>query len=144
MELEKKLKCLQMFYAGALADAVNHFGKAGILEEVTALKRQSQLLTGKSGAQSLGITTPEEVFTVLAEIFGCADWKVIRLEKSFAAEATGCMLCATAKKMNAPSPCLIYCLNPMEGMVKGLDPEFRFEVTGTLWDGKNCRVVVGK
>lgn len=142
MELEKKLKSLQMIYAGVLADAVNHFGKAGILEEVTAEKRKIQLLTGKAGAQNLGITNPEEVFTVLADIFGCADWKITSLENGFAAVASGCLLCALAKKMNASSPCYIYCLNPMEGMVKGLNPELQFRVVETLWDGKECRVEV--
>lgn len=142
MELEKKFKLLQMIYAGMLADAVNHFGKAGILEEVTAGKREIQLSTGKASAQSFGINMPEEVFTVLADIFGCADWKVTSGENGFEAEASRCMLCAMAKKMNAPSPCYIYCLNPMEGMVKGLNPKVQFQVGETLWDGESCRVAV--
>ncbi len=142
MELEKKLKSLQMIYAGMLADAVNHFGKAGLLEEVTAGKREIQLSTGKASAQSIGINTPEDVFTVLADIFGCADWKVTSGENGFEVEATRCILCAMAKKMNAPSPCYIYCLNPMEGMVKGLNPKLQFQVVETLWDGESCRVEV--
>lgn len=142
MELEKKLKILQMMYAGMLADAVGHFGKAGILEEVTCEKRRTQLLTGKAGADHLGIVNPEEVFTVLADIFGCADWKVSEGERGFEATATRCMVCALAKKMNAPAPCQIYCLNPMEGMVKGFNPELQFKVLETLWEGQRCRVEV--
>ncbi len=142
MEIEKKLKSLQIMYAGVLADAVLQFEKAGIMEKVTADKRQSQFLTGKAGAASLGITKPEEVFTVLADIFGCANWRIIKEENGFTAEATNCMLCALAKKMNAPSPCWIYCLNPMEGMVKGLNPDLSYEVIETLWEGKSCRIEV--
>jgi len=142
MELDKKLECLQMIYAGVLADAVNHFGKAGILEEVTAGKRDMQMAAGKATVQNFGITAPEEAFTITADIFGCADWTVTHGENSFAAEASRCVLCTMAKKMNAPSPCRIYCLNPLEGMVKGLNPELEFRVEETLWDGAGCRVIV--
>jgi hypothetical protein len=47
-----------------------------------------------------------------------------------------------AKKMNAPAPCSLYCLDPMEGMVKGLDPQADFSVEETLWNGEKCRVRV--
>jgi hypothetical protein len=142
METEKKLKLLQTIYAAALADAVYHFGKAGILQAVTAEKRKTQLLTGKTSAQNFGIMKPEEAFTVLADIFGCADWKITNLENGFEARASRCMLCAIAKKMNAASPCQIYCLNPMEAIVKGLNPELEFKLEETLWDSNNCRVEV--
>jgi hypothetical protein len=47
-----------------------------------------------------------------------------------------------AKKMQGASPCKVYCLNPMEGMVKGVAPDAEFEVLETLWDDKKCRVRV--
>jgi hypothetical protein len=53
------------------------------------------------------------------------------------------MLAAIAKNTGAPCPCSIYCLNPMEGMVKALTPNARYEVRETLWAGENCRVEVG-
>ncbi|HBE80934.1 MAG TPA: hypothetical protein DDW65_24570 [Firmicutes bacterium] len=71
-------------------------------------------------------TSIKEVFTVLSDIFGCADWNITSTEDGFKAEASRCMLCAFAKKMNSASPCHIYCLNPMEGMVKGLNPNYSF------------------
>jgi hypothetical protein len=48
MENEKKVKVLQMMYAGVLADSVLRFGKAGILEKVKEEKKAEQLLGGKA------------------------------------------------------------------------------------------------
>jgi hypothetical protein len=142
MESEKKLKLLRMFYAGVLADSVLRLGREGVLEKVTAEKKAEQMLTGKARAQQLGIQTPNQVFEVLPDIFGCADWTVENNEAGFTAKATNCMLCALAKKMGAPCPCNIYCLDAMEGMVKGLNPEAVYQVESTLWDGGQCRVTV--
>lgn len=143
METEVKLKTLQALYAGVLADAVLRLGRAGILEDVTAQKRNEQLAAGKMQAQTLGITTPEQVFAVLPEISGCANWQTEQKEGGFVATASRCMLCAFAKKLGAQKPCAIYCLNPMEGMVKGFG-DVRFNVKSTLWEGEECRVEVNR
>jgi hypothetical protein len=142
MEIEKKLLILQSVYAAALADSVLRMGQAGILDRVTAKKRQEQMLTGKMRAQQFGVTKPEEVFLKLSEIFDCAHWKIQPAEKGFVAENEVCKLCAMAKKMGAQSPCSIHCLDPMEGMIKGLNPDLKFEVKDTLWTGTKCRVEV--
>jgi len=142
MELEKKLKLLQIVYAGALADSVLRMGKEGIIEKVTAEKREEQMLSGKLRAAQFGIGKPEEVFTKLAEIFGCANWMVESDNEGCTAEATGCMLCTMAKKIGAQCPCNIHCLDPMEGMIKGINPDLTFEVLETLWSGQKCKVDV--
>lgn len=142
METEKKIKVLQGMYAGALADSALRMGREGILEKVTAEKRVEQFISGKMRAAQLGITKPQEVFEVLPEIFGCANWKTENTEHGFKAEATGCMLCSHAKRMDAQSPCHIYCLDPMEAMVKGVDDSADYEVHETLWDGQKCHVEV--
>lgn len=142
MEDKKKIKMLQMFYAGGLADSVMRFGKEGILEKVTAEKRQEQIAGGKVRAAQLGIQKPKEVFEILPEVFGCANWKVEENDESFEATATNCMLCGIAKKLGTRSPCNIYCLDAMEGLVKGLDENAGYEVLSTLWDGNECKVVV--
>jgi len=54
------------------------------------------------------------------------------------------MLCSMAKKMGAQCPCNIHCLDPMEGMVKGIDQGFSYEVQETLWSGQKCRLAVHK
>jgi hypothetical protein len=125
-----------------LADAVCQLGKEGVLESVTQRKRQEQLATGQIKAKQFGAETPEEVFTKLVDLFGCANWQPIPKENGFVAEAGGCLLCAMAKKMNAPQPCNLYCLDPMEGMIKGLNAKAEFTVKETLWDGKKCSVDV--
>ena len=42
MDHEKKIKMLQMIYAGALADSVLRLDREGILPKVTADKKQEQ------------------------------------------------------------------------------------------------------
>ena len=105
MEIDKKLKTLQMFYAGVLADSVLRFQKEGVLEKITAEKRQEQLAGGKARAAQLGIQKAEQVFATLQDIFGCANWKIEQNEEGFEATATNCMLCAFSKKLGTGSPC---------------------------------------
>lgn len=140
MDLEQKVKLLQTIYAGALADSVFRMGNEGIFEKVTSEKKEEQIKTGKYRAAQFGIEKPDEVFLKLSELFGCANWAVESDNEDFKAEATKCMLCAITKKMGAQSPCNIFCLDPMEGMIKGIDPNYRFDVTETLWSGQKCEV----
>ncbi|MDD2421259.1 MAG: L-2-amino-thiazoline-4-carboxylic acid hydrolase [Heliobacteriaceae bacterium] len=142
MEMEKRMKVLQGMYAGVLADTVLRMGREGILEKVTAEKRTEQMQNGRMRAAQLGITKPQEVFGVLSEIFGCANWKITDTDNGFKAEATGCMLCSLAKRMGTQTPCKIYCLDPMEAMVKGIENNANYMVHETLWEGHKCHVEV--
>lgn len=142
MQMEQKVRTLQAVYAGALADAVLRLGSEGVLEKVTQQKRMEQLAGGKMRAAQLGIQNSAEVFTKLSELMGCADWNVVPLKNGFTAAASQCMLCAFAKKTGTFSPCRIYCLDPMEGMVKGLYENAAFDVQSTLFEGSQCRVAV--
>ena len=144
MDLEQKFKLLQVIYAGALTDSVLRFGNEEILDKVTSEKREEQMKTGKYRAAQFGIEKPEEVFLKLSELFGCANWAVENENESLNAESTRCMLCAMAKKMGTQCPCNIFCLDPMEGMIRGIDPNFAFEVSETLWSGQKCKVNVSK
>lgn len=142
MQNEKDIQLLQLTYAAVLADAIKQFAKEDILQNVTQRKKAEQMASGKMKAEQFGITSPEAVFTRLAEVFNCAAWEIRNAEEKFVAETKTCKLCAIAKKINAPAPCYLYCLDPMEGMVKGLDPHATFAVEETLWQGKKCRVRV--
>lgn len=142
MDIAKKLQLVQMAYVGIVADSVLQLGREGVLEKVTERKKAEQMAMGKAKVDYYGIHAPEDVFLNLSEVFNCADWKIRPGANGFTAEAADCKLCATAKRIGAPSPCNIYCLNPMEGMVKGLNPNALFEVKETLWSGQRCRVEV--
>jgi len=142
MENEKQLKILQQVYAGVLADAVLQFEKEGVLKNVINRKREEQMEKGALKAAQMGITTPKNVFLHLSKIFGCADWKVTTEDRGFTAEAKACLLCGFTKKLGTSSPCNLYCLDPMEGMVKGLSENTEFQVKETLWDSSICRVKV--
>jgi hypothetical protein len=142
MDKDKQIQLLQLTYAHVLADATRQFGQEGILERVAARKREEQLAAGATKAAQFGITSAEQVFTRLAALFGCTAWRVTASEDGFTAEAGSCTLCGLARKLDAPSPCRLYCLDPMEGMVKGVEPEAEFVVEETLWDGAKCRVHV--
>jgi len=143
MDTVEKYQMLKSIYAGALADAVLRLGREGVLERVTRQKRTEQLAGGKIRAAQFGIASPQEVFTKLAELMGCADWTIeTNGEDGFTATASRCMLCALTKKLGTQSPCRIYCLDPMEGMVKGLDQDANFDIKATLFDDTQCRVVI--
>ena len=142
MDNDRHVQLLQKIYASVLADTVLQFDQEGVLENVIRRKRQEQLATGKLKAAQFGVSTPAEVFTRLSSIFRCAIWEITPQEAGFTAETSGCLLCALAKKMGASSPCRLYCLDPMEGMVKGLNPTAEFVAQETLWTGQKCRVDV--
>jgi len=78
----------------------------------------------------------------LSDLFNCACWEIDKKGSQFSAEARGCILCAAAKKFMTGSPCKIYCLDPMEAMIKSIDPAIQFKVQETLWDGDKCKVEV--
>jgi len=138
--MEQKLKTLQMYYAAALADSTLRYGKAGILDEVTAQKRGEQMASGAALAERFSVKEPQDVFLKTADTYGCADWVCEKTSDGFVATASRCILCAISKKICEYSPCQIHCLSPMEAMVKGIAPEAEFVVAETLWDSDKCKV----
>ena len=143
MDTGQHIRLLQITYAAQLADAVRQYGQAGILDGVTGEKREERRRTAAAQAAQLGITGPEAAFTNSAELFGCADWTVTETgDDGFEVTATRCLLCAMVRKAGGPSPCRLYCLDPIEAMVESLRPDARLEVVETLYDGERCRVRV--
>lgn len=142
MDNNQRVQILQSTYVGVLADTVRQYTQEGILPKVTAAKRKDQFIVGKQQAVLLGITKPEEVFTKLAEIFNCTTWKIIAESNGFVAEALECRLLTACKRLGTGCPCNIYCLNPMEAMVQGVDAKLSYTVMETLWAGKQCRIEV--
>jgi hypothetical protein len=142
MEINKHIQFLQTAYAGALADTMLQYEKEGVLFNITNRKRQENIKYGKIRASQFGITKPEDVFLKLAELFGCASWTITNNSNGFIAQTNGCKLCAIAKNIEAPGPCHLYCLDPMEGMVKALNNDAAFTVEETLWDGPRCSIRV--
>lgn len=144
MNTEMRLKILENAYIGALVDSIYNYSKQGVLDKVTQDKKKVQMLMGKNHADQFGITKPEDVFTVLSKIFNCTSWEIEHEDNGFEAKAKSCKLCAFAKKVGTESPCDIYCLNPMEGMIKGINDKLNFKTSETLWNGKECKVQVSK
>lgn len=143
MDATQHIRLLQTTYAAQLADATVQYGRAGILDEVTARHREPRAAGGAAQAARLGIAAPEDAFTVSAELFGCADWGVARQpDGGFVATAGRCLLCGMVKQAEGPSPCRLFCLDPIEAMVRGLAPGAGFEAQETLYDGASCRVRV--
>lgn len=138
MTESERLKTLQLMYAGVLVDAVRQYGSFGILEEVTEKKRVEQETAARDQLVRLGIRTPEDLFTVLPEIFGCADWSPAAHGRGLRVETKTCRMCALAKRFGAPAPCSIYCINPSAGMAKALPVPHDLTVKSTLWDGSSC------
>ena len=76
MQNERDIQLLQLTYAAVLADAIAQFANENILQQVTQRKKAEQMATGKMKAEQFGITSPEAVFTRLAEVFSCAAWEI--------------------------------------------------------------------
>jgi len=143
MDTDRKLAVVRMTYAAVLAENVKALAAAGALEATERARRVEQLATGKAKAERMGIASPEQAFTTTAEIFDCASWRLEPgADGGFVARASRCTLCAFAKKLGAPSPCRLTCLDPLEGMVRALAPEAGFEVRRTLFEGPECEVRV--
>ncbi len=138
MTESERLKTLQLMYAGVLVDAVRQYGSFGILENVTEKKRIEQELAARDQVARLGIQTPEDLFTVLPEIFGCAAWSPDASGPVFQVETRSCLMCALAKRLGAPAPCSMYCINPSLGMAKALTVPYTLKVKSTLWEGNSC------
>lgn len=142
METEKRLKMLQLFYAGVLADSVRRYSDAGILAEVESQKEKEQKMAAKGQLAQLRISTPAGIFNTFSEVFGCILWSLEETEKSLTATGHSCLLCAIAKKMNLPMPCNIYCINPVRAQTEALEGGYRLTVQSTLWENERCEFVV--
>ncbi len=138
MTESERLGTLQLMYAGVLVDAVRQYGSFGILEEVTEKKRVEQETAARDQLARLGIRTPEDLFSVLPEIFGCAAWSAAARGPGLKVETKSCRMCALAKRLGAPAPCSIYCINPSRAMAEALPVPHGLTVRGTLWDGDSC------
>jgi hypothetical protein len=136
------MEVLRSLYIRLEAETMLRYAGAGILKGVEEERSELSLAAGKASAQMLGVTTPKEAFKKPAAIVDCASWKILANEKSFTAVCVGCKLAAMCKELNTPSPCRMYCLNPIEGMVKAVEAEARFKVESTLMSEKNCTVKV--
>lgn len=143
MDTEQTLNLLRLIYAGALTDAALQFEKEGVLDNVTARKRQEQLETGAIKARQFGITRISDVFTKLPEIFDCAIWEYSESETVLKALCRSCKMAAFAKKSGG-NPCNIYCLDPMAALVKAVSPGSSWKAESTLINSDACRVTVTK
>ncbi len=137
--MEQDQKILQLFYAGALADAVSHFQSAGILEEVTHKKKSAQSMAAPGQLKQLAISNPKELFERFSDIFGCIRWEVQQEGEEFTALGKQCLLCAIAKKLGTVQPCNLYCINPFEALLNAMTPSYSLNVEEMLWDGERCR-----
>lgn len=146
MDTEKKLALLQNTYAAALAETANTYARMNVLERVVATKAERQEQTAKAMLNMMGIASADEVFTTLAEVFGCADWHTAPTKNGFIATAKACKLCALSKRMGGANACQGWCLNPMAAMVAKLAGrevgDGMFTVRRTLMDSDACEVEV--
>ncbi len=146
MEPEQKLAIMQNTYAAAVAETVNTYEKMQVLEKVVKMKKERQQQTAPYMNQQLGVGSIAEVFSKLAEIFGCADWTVEETATGYVATATKCKLCALAKCMGGANPCHGWCLGPMTAMItavtNGKTGSEQILVKSTLMDGDCCQVQI--
>jgi hypothetical protein len=142
MESEKKLKLLQLFYAGVLADSIKNYASTGVLEEVERTKAIEQRLVAKGQLAQLNIDSALSLFSTFSEVFGCINWNIKVFDNKTIATGNSCILCAIAKKMAIPRPCNMYCINPLNALAGGLG--CNLEIKSTLWESSSCEFVAEK
>lgn len=144
MEIEKRLALLQYTYAASIAETVNTYDKLKVLETIVERRKERQTRTAPYLNQQLGITSVEDVFGKLSEIYGCANWSVEKTAEGYIATATACKLYALSKKMGGADPCHGWCLDPMIAMLSAameIEAE-RITVESTLMTGDCCKVAI--
>lgn len=137
-----ELMVMRNAYVALAVDTVKRYDQHGILEAVTEEKKRELPVVAQHMTQAFGMTTVEEVFEKMVAIFECANWKVTKTETGLRAVARECKMGAMAKAQGVTSPCMIYCLNPLEAMIKAVAPEATFTVQSTLYEGSCCWVEV--
>lgn len=143
MDTERKLAIMQNTYAAMLAEAVNTYRRLGAQEAVEAAREQRLAQTAALMNAQLGVASVPDVFTVMAGVFGCANWVVEQTADGYAATATSCKLCALSKKLGGANACNGWCLNPMRAMAQAADGSVaEFAVHSTLMEAGCCRVTV--
>jgi len=142
MNNDRHLQLMRNLYTALQAETMARYGKAGIVPEIEEEKRGQSLASGAKNAQMLGVSEPEEAFSVPAAITECASWDIVSMDNGLSATCRGCRLIGMCKAVSTPSPCRMYCLNPIRGMVEALRPGARFEVQSTLWESDRCHVEV--
>ena len=142
MNSKQNLSVLRSLYTRLQAETMTRYARAGILDYIEKDRMKLSLASGENNAQMLGVTKPEEAFTKPAAIVDCASWEISSNRNDLIAVCVSCKLAAMCKKLETPSPCRIYCLSAIEGMIKVLKSEVLFTVKSTLWSGEDCTVEV--
>lgn len=144
MDTEKKLLMLQNTYAASIAETINTYEKLNALDAIVEKRKERQSQSAPFLNKQLGIEKIEDVFSILSEIYGCANWIVEKTSAGYTATAHSCKLCAFSKKMGGANPCNGWCLDPMKAMINAIGGnEIAFINTeSTLMDGDLCKVFI--
>ena len=144
MEIEKRLALLQYTYAAAVAETVNTYEKMQVLDKIVEKRKERQAQAAPLLNQQLGVTSVEDVFNNLSQIYGCANWSVEKTDNGYSATATACKLCALSKKMGGANPCNGWCLDPMLAMITavGAIGNENITVESTLMSQDCCKIII--
>ncbi|MDD4799329.1 MAG: hypothetical protein PHO24_07395, partial [Clostridia bacterium] len=118
--------------------------KMQVLDKIVEKRKERQVQSAPLLNQQLGVTSVEEVFNNLSQIYGCANWSVKKTNDGYIATATACKLCALSKKMGGANPCNGWCLDPMLAMItaaSGIGAE-KITVESTLMDQDCCKIII--
>jgi len=121
-----------------LADSTANYEHFGILQQVAEKKFSEQKVRASGQLAQLGIDSPEKLFEVFSEVYGCIHWELEKGPEKIVARGRSCLLCTIAKKMNIAQPCNIYCINPISALASSFGAGWDLKVNETLWDGNQC------
>ncbi len=144
MEPSVQTQALQQLVLIQPLEALRNYNNHGILNQVTRENRERDLAGGAAKAASFGFTRPEDILEFDLNVIDCAKWSIQKKTSETIAITKHCKLCNMAKDQELPSPCALFCINPVRGIVEGVEGNYRLDVEETLWNGDCCRFKISK
>ncbi len=139
MEQQMKINTLRQVILIQAVEALRNYTEQGVLDKVIADKQKRDIRDGANRAKLFGITKPEQILALNSELYDCAVWDIKNDGEDVVAVADSCKMCTMVKDAGLPSPCALFCINPVDGVVRGVTGNYKLKVEETLWNGDCCR-----
>ncbi|MGE5680766.1 MAG: hypothetical protein ACM34K_07790 [Bacillota bacterium] len=138
MKKKKRIKTLQLNYAGLMAEMVSLCDKYEILSSVLKQSSIEHKLAAPAKIVRYKLKAPEDVFKLYSELFGFAIWESETAPEGIIFSAKDCKLKSISKILNSAKPCELCCINPLKSLCDALKNNYNIEVKKTLWEDDQC------
>lgn len=142
MTQKEKISVLQLVFAGQIIKEFELIRKKYALTTLLKNEERNALRAAPGRLKQLGLHSVPGVFNFISTVPGFAQWRkrISGNKRTYVTEA--CKLRDIARYTGCPQPCKLYCIVPIEALLKGLDRRYSIEVQSTLWDGEHCSFII--